>query len=341
MTMNYFRRTEDLMMQKRKMTIRWDIALLLVLSMGLGFGAAFLIYHAQPSQHAEVEPSLKMVRDHSYKFTRPIRYFDLTQPSGHLDAIQAQLQALIRTDRENGILYQASVYIRDLETGEWTSVNEEEGYHPGSLIKVPMLIYYLKEAEREPGILNRTLTLPPGVEGVPSQTFRGTEVQEGKAYTVRELLKFMVSYSDNRATMLLNGSCDVPRFKKIFTDLGLQEPDVTDTNYAMTIRDYSVFMRVLYNATYLNAEHSDFALDLLTQSSFQIGLQSRLPGGVTSARKFGEYMHDRKRELHESGIVYCNKKPYLITVMTKGYNSQTLAEFIGTVSDMVYRVFCS
>lgn len=329
------------MTQKRTMTGRWDIALLLLLSMGLGFGAAFLIYHAHPSQHEETENSLKMVRDHSYKFTRPIRYFDLAHPSGHLEAMRTHVQALISADRDRGILYQASVYIRDLETGEWTSVNEEEGYHPGSLIKVPMMIYYLKEAERDPGILNRTMILPPGTGGVPSQTFTGNEVQEGKPYTVRELLKYMVSYSDNRATMLLNGSCDIPRFKKIFTDLGLQEPNVTDTNYAMTIRDYSVFLRVLYNATYLNAENSDFALTLLTQSSFQIGLLSRLPGGVTSARKFGEFMYDRKRELHESGIVYCNRKPYLITVMTKGYNSRTLAEFIGTISEVVYRAFCS
>jgi beta-lactamase class A len=151
----------------------------------------------------------------------------------------------------------------------------------------------------------------------------------------------MIAYSDNNATYLLNTNCNETAFMDIFTDLGLKRPSIHDTSYSITVKDYSVFMRVLYNATYLNKKNSDQALSLLTQSSFKMGIANKLPSDLVIARKFGEMKIENKRELHESGIIYCNKRPYLLTLMTKGYNPVHLAGIISQISESVYKTFCN
>lgn len=282
---------------------------------------------------------LNTLRNSHYKFTRPLIAFDLNKESESLTSIKEQLNTIIEQNKNNGSLFEASVYFRDLETGEYITINNEMRYHPGSLIKVPMLMYYLHESESNPAILNKTLSLN-GNGRTPSQTFNAQQIEFDKPYTIRELLKYMAAYSDNRATALLNMYCDVPKFKNLFSELGLPQPNVTDTNFSMTVRDYSVFMRVLFNATYLNPRNSDLALNLLSESSFRDGIVSKLPADVMVARKFGETFKDQKRELHESGIIYCNNKPYMLIVMTKGYNPRQLAGFISNISDTIYHFFC-
>jgi hypothetical protein len=162
--------------------------------------------------------------------------------------------------------------------------------------------------------------MPLEVNGIPSHTFKEAGVKPGQSYSIRELLEFMVCHSDNNATYLLNNQCNIPAFKKIFTDLQLSEPDVHDTTYTITIKDYSIFMRVLYNATYLSPESSEYGLELLSKSSFSKGISNKLPQDIVIARKFGEFKIENKRELHECGIIYCNNKPYMLAITTKGYN---------------------
>ena len=294
----------------------------------------------ESSSNATNESKLKLLRNHKYKFTRPILSFDMNGESKNLEPICNELKKIINENCTNGNLFQASVYLRDLETGEYTTVNEEYSYHPGSLIKVPMLIYYLKESENNPDILTKKLRIDKPLQGMPAQTYSAERIEMNKDYTVKELLKYMAAYSDNNATYLLNKNCDEQKFTQIFGDLNLTIPNIHDTNYTITVRDYSLFMRVLYNATYLNNENSDFALSLLAQSSFTMGMISKLPPNIIVAHKFGEMKRDDKRELHESGIIYCNNKPYVLTIMTKGYNAQTLAGFIGSISDTIFHFFC-
>ena len=317
---------------------------MVILMIGLGSGIYFLIryqFEDKIGQSEQVSSNNKLntFRNHQYKYTRPLIAFDLNEEAASLMPVKEQLSSIIQQSKTRGDLFEASVYLRDLETGEYISINNDLHYHPGSLIKVPMLMYYLHESETNPDILNKTLTLSSQGR-MPSQTFKSNQIEFDKPYTIRELLKYMAAYSDNRATTLLNMYCEVPKFKQVFSDLGLPQPDVTDTNFSMTVRDYSVFMRVLYNATYLNPKNSDIALTLLSESSFHDGIVSKLPTDVAVAHKFGETFKDSKRELHESGIIYCNKKPYMLIVMTKGYNPHQLAGFIGNISDTIFHFFC-
>ena len=331
---------------KSLLTKKLSLFQLLIISIGIGLITYFSVRYQFEENISNDVPTamntkskLTIIRAKDYKYTRPLYAFDMDEESENLISIKDTLNQYILQNKEAGSLFDASVYLRNMETGEYITINNNMQYHPGSLIKVPMLIYYLKEAESNPNILDQKLNLSGNGREI-RQTYNNKQIEYNKPYSIRDLLKYMAAYSDNRATMLLNMHCQIPKFKKVFSDLGLPEPDITDTNYAMTVREYSVFMRVLYNATYLNAEHSDYALELLTESSFQDGIVNKLPGNVSVAHKFGEMVKDQKRELHESGIIYCDNQPYMLIVMTKGYNVQQLANFISTISDAIFRFYC-
>ena len=83
------------------------------------------------------------------------------------------------------------------------------------------MITYLKMAEKNPSLLNKKIAFNTPNSEIPNQTFGSKQIVAGKEYTIRELLKYMVSYSDNNATYLLNSQVDLSVFRQVFSDLNI------------------------------------------------------------------------------------------------------------------------
>ena len=180
---------------------------------------------------------------------------------------------------------------------------------------------------------------PSAVKDMPPQSYNTTEIKPGKSYTVRELLYHTIVNSDNHSTYLLNANMNIPAFYKLFADLGFPTPNLSDNNYQITSADYSKFIRILFNSSYLSRKNSEYALDLLSKSTFNDGLSKYIPKEITVAHKFGEYGFPStvfQKQLHESGIVYLNNYPYLITIFTGGNRLEDLPPVISTLSKTVY-----
>ena len=282
------------------------------------------------------DDKLRMIRNDDYSLTKPLLLVDIPSESQELSQIKTQIESEIAREKESGRINAASVYLRQQNGGHWISVNGSETFSPGSLIKVPVLITYLKLAEQNPAWLTKEITFIPR-EKIPVQTFNEKAIVPGKKYTVKELLHFMIAYSDNNATYLLNENLDIGAFTKLFTDVGLNIPNVRDTGYKITAVEYSRFFRILYNSSYLTPEHSDFALNLLTQTTFNKGIVNPLPSTLKVAHKFGETGTKTTHQLHETAIVYNGTNPYLLTIMTKGDNVDILPEVISNISNIVYK----
>jgi beta-lactamase class A len=214
------------------------------------------------------------------------------------------------------------------------SLNPQETYSPGSMLKVVNLLIYLKLSEKEPGLLDKKIVYQTPEYPIPVQTFNTSQIEAGKEYTIRDLLKYMIVYSDNRATCWLVANLDSKVYFKMMEDLKIPLP--SNTNYVMTASQYSVLFKLLYSSRYLSNGNSEFALRLLNQSDFKNGLVRDLPGNVQVAHKFGEAGGKHQHQLHESGLIYMNYAPYLITIMTKGYAIDDLPPVISTISKMVY-----
>ena len=95
-------------------------------------------------------------------------------------------------------------------------------------------------------------------------------------------------------------------------------------------------MKDLFNSSDLAPKESEYAISLLTRSHFKEGLVKELPDTVLIAHKFGEAGDSRIHELHETGMIYVNNRPYLITVMTQGYDWNRLAGVISHTSKLTY-----
>lgn len=272
-----------------------------------------------------------------YKLIKPMLWAKPAKESQAFAALKTQIIKQIETDRKQNLLTSASVYLYSFSDGDWTYINPNESFNPGSLIKVPMLITYLQMAEKDPKIFNKKI-LCENFGYIPTQTYETHAINPGRTYTVRELLHSMIAYSDNNATNLLNKNADLHLFRKAFTDLNIPEPDLGDRNFQISAKRYSRFLIVLYNASYLSRSSSEYALQLLSECDFKEGMVKELPKNIAVAHKFGEWGNNKLNVhvLSESGIVYYNDKPYLLTVMTKGANVKNLAPEISKISKMTY-----
>ena len=292
-----------------------------------------------PHKTSEAKPDncFKIDRQKGFELINPLLSVNPTSESNELAPLKEKVMNLIEDDKRGGLLASASVYLSSFSLCEWIYINPDESYHPGSLIKVPMLVTYLKQAENDPGLLDKKIFFD-GKERVPPQIYNSKTLEAGHSYTIKELLHYMIAYSDNNATYILNKNADVNLFRKVYTDLNLPEPDIRDSRYEITARRFSDFIVVLYNATYLSRKSSELALELLTECDFKEGIVKELPATVKVAHKFGEWGDYRMNihEVHESGIVYMNNKPYLLTIMTKGNSAKELSAEISKISKLVY-----
>ena len=254
-----------------------------------------------------------------------------------MSPIKARVNKLIEEFKMSGDLISASVYLKSYAKNEWMGINENDKFSPGSLLKVPVLITFLKMNEKKTGLLDQSLIYSHPFPANKTVAYLSNQIQLGHKYTVRELLTCMIAYSDNNATNLLNTIIDVNTFTKIFTDFGLQAPEWKSNNYPISPKDYSLFMRALYSASYISIEDSEFATELLTHSDFNQGLIKNLPDYIKKGHKFGEGGSNIEPELSESATIYLDNKPYLLTVMTKGKSNQKLAQIISRISDTVYQ----
>lgn len=260
-----------------------------------------------------------------------------------LRPFRRDLEALTRGLRDAGRVGRISVYFRDLDNGPWFGIREDVPFAPASLLKVPLIIACLKQAETEPDLLARRVTyrsparLPPGS---PSPE-RGLAV--GESYSVEELLRRTAVESDNAAALLLSQAVDGETLRRVYVEFGIEAPPGgggMGGPAQLSALDYGRFFRVLYNASYLGRAMSERALGLLARSSFRSGLVAGVPGGTLVAHKYGLSApgggRDSTLQLHDCGIVYHPRRPYFLCVMTQGSELRGLEGAIADISRLVH-----
>jgi beta-lactamase class A len=228
-----------------------------------------------------------------------------------------------------------SVYIRDLNNGPWFGINSSDKFIGGSLLKVPLLISYLKLSDSDPTILNKSIKYDKKIAD-NRQYFRPQkEIEVGKTYTVGDLLNYMINYSDNNAAELLFENLGERGLDSTFEALGFGKPDV-DQPYPVDSVTYASFFRILYNSSYLSRASSEKALKILSQTDFNYGLTAPLPNNIVVSHKFGIRTDGDVNQLHDCGIVYYPGHPYLVCIMTRGGTFDDLASTISRLSKFIY-----
>lgn len=318
-----------------------------VLGAPLGYLGIMYFFPASPDSAASPLRQSDLNKNTQYKFIDPLiglKSQNTVLPSDFKD-LKDSLDSFIKNQIDDGHLAAASVIFRDVSLATGFTTNPDIKYSPASLLKVPTMIAYYKLAESDPSILTERLVYS-GEQDLNAQEHirSAVELIPGKSYTVDELIDHSIKYSDNNAaTMLienLNNTNHEDALNSLYRDLGITSIDLS--NDFITIQGYSLFFRVLYNATYLSRNMSEKALALLSKTDFTRGIDAGVPNNIIVAGKFGEFTLQSqtgeilKRELHNCGIIYFPSHPYLLCVMTKGTDFSQLESVISGISKQVF-----
>ncbi len=286
---------------------------------------------------------INTVRLNGYKFISPLLFCDAEQGGDTEEAkiLKNKIQNMIDEKIQSKEIESASVYFRDYSSNDQLAINPKEKFYPASLGKIPIMIAYYKAAQTDPSILQKKLPVVSNLDLNSNQEIKPTKFATiGKSYTVDALIDLMIIYSDNNAYNLLARNIDTINpylLKTIYQDLKIPYPEaVKPGEDFITASDFSYFLRVLYNSTYLRKDPSEKALKLLSKVEFKDGLAAPI-GNKLVSHKFGLITYpDGYRELHDCGIIYA-KNPYLLCVMTKSRsNLKTAQKTIQDISALVY-----
>ena len=313
--------------------------LILGILIGLGISYAGTAYLKLKSPTGTPYISNKENHLGGYKFINPLlscEYGD--QISEALIPFKDKLENLVRGQLVRNDAKHVSIYFRDLNNGPWFGIGENDPFIPASLVKVPIMIAAYKLAETNPDFLKKTVLIEK-VSDQYTQYFKPKEkIQFGQTYTLEELIERMIIYSDNDAKDLVVKSLDNRDIiDEVFNLLG---GDFATEDFDITVRSYASFFRILFNASYLSKDMSEKALELLVKTNFDPGIAGGVPNNISVADKFGEKVpttNSEEKQLHNCGIVYYPKHPYLICIMTRGDDFDRLAGVIKSISSFVYQ----
>lgn len=294
-------------------------------------------YHHRFGIHKE-----RRIKASGFRFTSPL--LDVELPEGmavnrdihHFKYKVNELVAKL-TDgtKVNGI----SVYYRDLADGPWFGINENVVFNPASMMKVPLMISWLKRAEKRPEILKKKILFDENIDMSAMQNIKPRyTLEKGHEYTVEVLLEYMMAYSDNNATSLLFKNISQPELNAVLDGMDVDN-HLDDGNNSISVHGYSGFFRILYNASFLSREMSEKALELLSKEEFPQGISAGVPKGTIVAGKYGETQNETGKselQLHEFGIVYHPKGHYILGIMTRGNDIKQQTDVIREISALVY-----
>ncbi|MBK8563967.1 MAG: serine hydrolase [Saprospiraceae bacterium] len=300
--------------------------------------SAYFYYGKSIESAIKQTPPYEIKRLSTYKNIRPIISVEPKDESPNLKNTKAAVGSLIDSLKKEGILKDASIYFRKTSTSEWISINNTIRYHPASLMKVAMMLAWLKSAEAVPGTLEKKLTAKIDDAKLPSNPyFKAPSIEDGKQYSVHDLIYHMIAHSDNRATSVLEQNSDARYATMLLNQLGLPPVQAGASSYMLTASEYSMFIKAIYNSTFNSPEYSQYASEMMENSSFKEGFAKGFPAGTKIWHKFGEWSAiGSPDELHQSGVVIIGNEPYILTIMTRGKGFDNLTKVLAMLSNRVY-----
>lgn len=306
--------------------------------------------YVQKNNYKTFLKSFKNIRQDSekYRFINPLigSVSSSATDVGVFSDIKGDIVSYLKKEEKKGNLYNYSLYVRDLSSGLWFGDYENESFFPASLFKLPIALAVYRQGEDDPSFLKRRVLYTQEISNINTAVQINSEsnLVVGESYAVEDLVVDMIISSDNGAKNSLLSVIDVKYVDELFRSVTLINPSKTNT-YIISSRQYALFLRILYGSSYLNEEHSELIMAMLAKTEFKDGIVAGVPGDIPVAHKYGVYEIEEKidgmtkvtKQLHDCGIIYHEDRPYILCIMTKGKNSETLYKIIAKVSEMVYR----
>jgi len=331
-------------MEIKKITI-----LIIVLLLATGFGSGWFL-RSNLTKLSSSGCKSSPLRINTFKLVKPLLVCDTSTEKGKAQntSLQNNLNSIVENAKRLNNVSEISVYFQDFNTDARIDINRDSKFNPASLNKVAIMIAVYKIIESDPAILLQKTLYTGGDQNSGQELMPGDYLKKGQTYSVDEIIKKMIQYSDNNAFYVLLSSMDHSILESLYKDLqvstSLLNPNTPDDYDYITTKDASYFFRVLFNSTYLSQDMSEKALETLSNTDYKKGIVAGVPKNITVAHKFGLITIKQdgdqiiRRELHDCGIIYHEKNPYLLCIMTKSTSSiENIEGVIKNISETVYK----
>lgn len=303
--------------QKRKLT--FILLLLIMILIATNATTAYFWQKAENVAENETE------KNNTFNLLNPAREFIKQE-----DAI-VNFQPL--RDYLNGT-YEAdpntSVYFEYLPTGSNIAISKDAQFYPASLLKVPIAMAVAKKIDKGEWRWDNKLVL---MSTDKNDKF-GTLYKEptGSIFTIEDIVRRSVADSDNTANSILLRNLENYEINDVNAHIGLS--GFIEANGRISAKRYSVIFRSLYGSSYLTDENSQKIISFLAEEKFREYLGSGFPENITFAHKIG--IDVDKNVYLDSGIVYLENRPYILSVMAKSKTAEQAKDIMKDISEKVF-----
>ncbi|WAL59427.1 serine hydrolase [Thermocoleostomius sinensis] len=231
------------------------------------------------------------------------------------------------------------VFVVDLDSGDYFSLNGDQTFAAASMIKVPILVAFFQEVDAGKIRLDEMLTLQEGdlASGSGDMQFAGV----GTQYSALETAINMIVISDNTATnMLIRRLGGIRVLNQRFQEWGLQQtvlhnllPDLEGTN-TLSPKELSNLIARVSEGELVSMKSRDRLLNIMEQTVNNSLLPAGLGDGASIAHKTG----DIGSLAGDAGLVDMpNGRRYAISVMVKRpHNDARAYELVYQISAAAY-----
>ena len=289
---------------------------------------AALIYVIEEQKITPVNDSNKLLSSRIYSgILEPQSYLIL-----NYDPLREDITSYIEGNNLN-----VSVYVENLRDGASMGIHERSAYPPASMSKLPLAILIMKKVENEELTFDQKIPILDEDRNDSSGDLYEIPRTE---LSIRELLDAMLRESDNTAfnVLLRNANSNdfttlLDKYYGYFHEAG--ENDADDSYYVTPIGFYNVFSS-LYLSTVLQPQDSEYILQLLTNTSFDIRKTANLPENVTVAHKYGIRYRKDEKYFHDCGIMYIENLRIFYCIMTKDMEQKQAIETTAMILNKIY-----
>lgn len=223
------------------------------------------------------------------------------------------------------------IAVIDIESRRTAAVNGDEVYLAASTFKVPMAMYVLHEIDRGRGDLEERLRYTP-VDWEGGTGIIQMELDEGKSYSIRELIELALVRSDNIATNMLLRRFGLEKVYAYMRQMGGKVTVNEEERYATTPREMAHYLHQAYSQrAFHSVELREFLFELLSRTIFQERIAAGVPEGVRVAHKIGTL----PGVVNDVGLVTLPQRSFILSVYSKQVDEPTAVAAIAEITRIV------
>jgi len=246
----------------------------------------------------------------------------------------AQIEQIIKSNVGSG---DYSVVIKDLSNGEQYKAGQYNKKMPASaLINIPITLAIADMIKD--GSISLSTKIP--FHYTMGGRVKITEENDGQLYTVGELLKTMLNYSDNNCTNTLLNYIGIDRVNSIANKYGCSDTSIkhplqeeeTNVENLTTCENVEAMLEVLYSdslpigSSYMNDNFK------IVDETKKVGILKYLPDGVFALH----HNAMTSTKYNETAYIGSGSKKYIMTILSCNGKQAELEEASAQISKYVY-----